>query len=64
MQAQSSGFCSHCEKKVLAVKDKVNHVLHLILSLCTIGLWSWIWLILWIVNLCKSYRCTKCGSPV
>jgi hypothetical protein len=35
---------------VLVKGGKVNHVLHLILTLVTLGAWSFIWLALWIIG--------------
>lgn len=35
---------------VLVKGGKTNHVLHLILTLVTFGMWSIVWLIMWLVN--------------
>lgn len=35
---------------VLVKGGKVNHVLHLILTLITFGFWSFVWLVVWIIN--------------
>ena len=59
---QSQRFCDHCEEYVLAVRKRPNHILHLLLSIITGG----IWIIIWILVSVKmgGWRCSKCGSPV
>ena len=37
-------YCKDCEKSVKAERRGVNHVLHLILSICTGGLWLLVWI--------------------
>lgn len=56
-------FCPHCQKQVMAQGTKPNHILHVILSLVTLGLWLPVWLV---ITLAKSggYRCTQCGTRV
>jgi len=55
--------CKTCGQQRPFTKEKVNHVLHLILSVCTVGLWAGIvWLPLMILNMFKSWRCTFCGE--
>ena len=58
---KSSGFCKHCNRQVVVFRKGTNHVLHLILTLITFGLW----LIIWIGVGVKfgGWRCTTCGSP-
>ncbi|GAA2296351.1 hypothetical protein GCM10010234_43020 [Streptomyces hawaiiensis] len=36
----------------------VNHTLHLILTLVTVGLWSIVWLIVWIVSVTSNKAVT------
>ncbi len=59
---QSQRFCDHCDEYVLAVRKGTNHILHLLLSIITGG----IWIIVWILVSVKmgGWRCSKCGSPV
>jgi hypothetical protein len=55
-------FCDRCNEYVLAVRGGPNHILHLLLSILTVGLWVPIWLI---VSLqVGGWRCSKCGTPV
>lgn len=59
---QSQRFCDHCNEYVLAVRKGTNHILHLLLSIITGG----VWIIVWILVSVKmgGWRCSKCGSPV
>ncbi len=42
---------SQSEIQAIIVHGKrVNHTLHLILTLVTLTVWSWVWLILWILG--------------
>lgn len=53
-------YCPTCERPVLAHQQRPNHVLHLILTLITGGLWLIVWIVL---SLGQSRpRCTFCGS--
>lgn len=56
-------FCSHCQTQVMAQGTKPNHILHLILTLATMGFWAWVWLIVTIAKAGK-YRCSRCGNRV
>jgi hypothetical protein len=56
-------FCSHCQKQTMAQGTKPNHILHLILSILTLGLWLPIWLLITIGKV-GGYRCTSCGNRV
>ena len=58
----SQRFCDHCGEYVLAVRKGTNHILHLLLTIVTGG----IWIIVWILVSIKmgGWRCSKCGSPV
>ena len=52
-------YCLSCDRPVLAEKQRPNHILHLILSLLTCGLWVIVWLLL---SLPSTPRCPHCGS--
>lgn len=60
MGKQAGKFCHHCERKVMATAETPNHVLHLLLTLFTMGLWVIPWII--IAASTGAYRCTKCGT--
>lgn len=61
---QQSAFCNTCQAPTLHQKQKVNHVLHLILTFVTLGLWSLVWIVLLIVNSSQRALCSHCGRPV
>jgi hypothetical protein len=47
---------------VLAEKQTTNHLLHLLLSVVTAGVWVIVWLLVGIRNDLGSYRCPSCGA--
>jgi hypothetical protein len=57
---EASGYCTDCKKQVLIRRKGTNHLLHLILTLVTGGLW----LIVWILCAIKigGWRCSQCGA--
>ena len=56
-------YCKACQKHVMAQKNAPNHLLHLILTVLTFGLWAVVWLIIAITT-SGGYRCTQCGQLV
>ena len=60
---QDSRWCGHCQSAVLATGTTPNHVLHLLLSLLTFGLWLPVWLLI-CAGKVGGYRCTRCGMHV
>ncbi len=54
------GFCKDCNKFVVAFRSKPNHVLHLLLSIFTLGLWVFVWIGLSIKI--GGWKCSECGS--
>jgi hypothetical protein len=63
-EKQSTAFCHVCNQQRLYMKPRINHVLHLILTIVTAGLWGIVWIILGISNSSKPLRCTACGTPM
>ena len=58
-------YCDDCDRYVRASKEKtVNHVLHLLLTVLTCGLWAVIWLLAGAASLSERYRCPRCGNVV
>jgi hypothetical protein len=51
--------CHKGEKVTMHLGQKPNHLLHLILSLITVGLWLIIWAIL---SAFAKYQCSLCGN--
>jgi hypothetical protein len=56
----ASGYCSNCQRDVLAVRQTPNHVLHLLLAIVTSGLWIIIWVLVAVRR--SAPRCTNCGK--
>lgn len=56
-------YCRTCQREVLAQKNTPNHILHLLLTLVTAGIWGIVWLIIVLTNV-GGYRCTNCGNRV
>lgn len=59
---EDRGFCPTCDHSVLGHTQRPSHVLHLLLSLITGGLWIPVWLLLSILP--HATRCTSCGSKL
>ena len=59
---ESSGYCTNCENNVLIRARTPNHILHLILSVLTWGLWLIVWVILCIRV--KEWHCSQCGQRI
>lgn len=58
------GYCCECEKQTSGSRPKVNHVLHLLLTLLTGGLWLVAWLLVVVNNSSKDYHCMRCGNSL
>lgn len=57
---ETGGWCPYCEERVMVRRRAPNHVLHLLLAICTAGLW----VLVWFFSSLKvgGWRCPKCGS--
>ena len=55
-----SGYCKNCEESRKVERGSTNHVLHLILSIITAGLWLIVWLLISVKI--GGWRCSTCGS--
>lgn len=60
---QAGAYCPHCDRQVLAQGSTPNHILHLILSIITIGLWIPLWILISLKSI-GGYRCVNCGTLV
>jgi len=58
---QAMQRCSICNKPTMHIGSGVSHVLHLLLSLLTLGLWLPVWL-LCSLNQSTAAACTVCGK--
>jgi len=59
---QRRHYCKTCGQSRLFTKQSVNHVLHLILSVLTGGVWVVIWILAGLASLLTPFRCTDCGK--
>lgn len=59
---KSRRYCYEEDRMVLAEKETPNHVLHLLLSVFTAGVWIIVWIILSIGASFNSYKCPHCGD--
>ena len=62
-EKKTGRFCNNCGKNVLAIGKTPNHILHLILSIITGGLWLIVWIILVLMKI-GGYRCSQCGHEI
>ncbi len=59
---QTTKMCRTCNKHTVAHRPGTNHILHLLLTVLTAGLW----LVIWILSAIKigGWRCSQCGRAV
>lgn len=57
---QKRKWCKECDRYVLATAQGANHILHLLLSLISFGLWLPIWFLCCLVR----FRCPQCGRKL
>lgn len=50
-------YCRDCEKDTRHEKN-INHILHLLLTLLTCGLWGVIWIF---IAVTEGFHCDQCG---
>ncbi len=60
-------YCKNCQTNVRAerMKKTPNHILHLLLSIFTAGLWLPVWLLIILnfdTNPLRGFTCSECGS--
>lgn len=60
--AKSRRYCPEDDRMVFAEKQTPNHILHLLMSIITVGFWLPIWLIVVVVSDLGAYRCPVCGA--
>ena len=59
-QKQFMQNCARCGQQTPHIQQKPNHILHLILSVVTVGLWLPIWLLVGIFR--ARPQCMTCGK--
>lgn len=57
-----TGHCPTCAQQRLIRQQRPTHVLHLLLTIFTFGLWGIVWLIL--ASRESPARCTFCGTSM
>jgi len=57
---ESMERCSKCGRRTMHVARKPNHILHLLLTVFTAGIWLIPWLLLSLGQ--KPAQCTECGK--
>jgi len=60
MSIQQALYCSVCEEKTIHNAKKTNHILHLLLSIITAGIWLVVWVLIADQNSHKRV-CIKCS---
>ena len=53
--------CSVCQKQTVHIQKRINHILHLLLSVLFIGLWLLVWIGIAIFG-DRTPVCTICGN--
>jgi hypothetical protein len=56
----ASRYCPACGRQGVAVRSSPNHVLHLLLTILTVGFWFPVWLLLAILG--GTWNCQACGT--
>ena len=54
-------YCHNCKKNTVKIRQKPNHILHLLLSLVTFGFWLIVWFFIALFT-SDSSKCTVCGD--
>ena len=55
-------YCPTCAGRVLGVRQKPSHTLHLTLSILTGGLWAAVWFVTSINAITRPFLCQFCGA--
>ncbi len=59
---QLSLQCAKCDAVMPHNAAVTNHILHLLMSLFTIGIWLVVWLVVAVKNADTKAKCVKCGT--
>lgn len=55
-----SGTCKQCGERRKVTRSRANHLLHLVLTVLTAGLWIFVWI--GVAVKFGGWRCDTCGS--
>jgi hypothetical protein len=64
MAATDTGWCPTCNDQRMLLRDKPNHILHLILTIVTLGLWALVWIVVAARKSNAPARCSHCGTAL
>ena len=53
--------CSNCQKQTVHIQKRINHILHLLLSVLCLGLWVIVWIFIALFGN-RTPVCTICGN--
>jgi hypothetical protein len=56
-------YCNNCKKNTVQIKQRTNHILHLILTLVTFGFWIIVWFFI-AMSTNDTPQCTVCGNQL
>ena len=54
-------YCRNCGKQVRAIRQEPNHILHLLITVFTLGFWLPVWFLVIVVGVMTRWRCQECG---
>lgn len=57
---QRMNHCKRCQTATVHIHRGTSHVLHLVLSVATIGFWAPVWILMTFLHSADS-QCTQCG---
>jgi rubrerythrin len=58
----SQRYCPVCRKNVLAIRQDINHIVHLLLTIITCGIWAIFWIGFAVDQTGWPWRCPNCGE--
>ncbi len=61
-KARQRQWCPECKKYVLAVRPRTNRIIHLLLSVLTMGVWLIVWACTADLGTRKPRQCPVCGT--
>lgn len=59
-EGQRMLFCKTCGRQTMHLVSRPNHILHLILSIITLGAWLLVWAFVAVFR--RAPECTVCGN--